>query len=118
MARPSPLLWLAVILILLLPTAAGRFLLDLAGGLMLAFFTLPLILAGLGWLGWRVLQSKMITCTVCGANTIANTMNCPICGSEYPKKEDRVYKASKPDTSIPAKSATIDIIAEDANDDI
>ena len=85
MTRTSSLIWLTLVLILLLPTTAGRFLLDLAGGLMLAFFTLPLIIAGIGWVGWRVFQSKLVTCEVCGATSMKTSPACPICGSSQLK---------------------------------
>ena len=51
MNRPPAVLWIAILLLLLVPTAAGRLLLDLAGGLLLALLALPLILSGLGWIG-------------------------------------------------------------------
>ena len=63
MNRPPAVLWIAVVLLLLVPTAAGRFLLDLAGGVLLALLALPLILSGLGWIGWKLLQSRMTSCT-------------------------------------------------------
>ena len=47
MNRPSPLLWLGLLLLVLLPSAAGRVLLDLIGGLMLAVVAIPLVLTGL-----------------------------------------------------------------------
>ena len=59
MNRPPALLWFAVLLLLLLPTAAGRVLLDLVGGVALVLLALPLLLTGLGWIGWKVLQSRM-----------------------------------------------------------
>ena len=39
-------------MLLLLPTAAGRVLLDLAGGLLITLLALPIVLGGLGvdWL--------------------------------------------------------------------
>ena len=62
MGRPSPLLWLIIALVILLPTAAGRALVDLLGGLMLLALAIPVVLTGVGWIGWKVLQSRMITC--------------------------------------------------------
>ena len=56
MNRPPAVLWIGVVLLLLLPTAAGRLLLDLAGGVLLALLALPLILSGLGWIGWKLLS--------------------------------------------------------------
>ena len=81
MNRTPPLLWISLFLLILLPTAAGRFLIDLAGGLIIIIFTLPLFLGGLGWIGWKLIQSRMITCEVCGSSTFDNSPQCPICGS-------------------------------------
>lgn len=58
MGRLSPLIWLAALL-LLLPTPVGRALIDVLGGLALVLLALPFILGGLGWIGWKVLQSRM-----------------------------------------------------------
>ena len=52
MGRFPPLLWVLLLVLLLLPTAAGRVLLDLAGGLLITLFALPIVLGGLGWIGW------------------------------------------------------------------
>ena len=115
MNRTSPLLWVAVILIFLLPTAAGRILLDLAGGLMLIFLTLPLLLLGAGWIGWRVLKSRMVTCSVCGASILTDTTQCPACGSLISNKEDSNDSSFSTNNNIPASSATIDITAKDVD---
>ncbi len=107
MTRPSPLIWLTLILLFLLPTAAGRFLIDLAGGLLLIFLALPILLAGAGWLGWRYLQSKMITCNSCGINFLNLSNQCPACGAII-----KVQSEEESNSSIPASSATIDITAK------
>ena len=73
MGRPSPLLWLIIALVILLPTAAGRALVDLLGGLMLLALAIPVVLTGVGWIGWKVLQSRMITCESCGARSLAKS---------------------------------------------
>jgi len=113
MSRSFPLVWLALFLLLLLPTAAGRFLLDLAGGLMLALFALPLLLSGLGWIGWKVLQSRMITCDVCGTKTFRGASQCLVCGSGF--SGDKFASAAEvvDDASDRASRATIDVQAED-----
>ncbi|WP_320675625.1 hypothetical protein [Prochlorococcus sp. MIT 1300] len=116
MGKPSSLLWLTLFFLLLLPTAAGRILLDLAGGVMLILLGLPLLLAGFGWIGWRILQSKMVTCQACGVTTFRNSDKCPICGSAVLEVSKPPKKASN--QSIPASSVTIDISAEDAGKDI
>ena len=109
MTRPSPLLWLVIALLLLLPTAAGRLLLDIAGGLMIAFLTIPILLTGIGWLGWRAIQAKMITCKQCGVSSFNTGDQCPVCGARRPSNN-----TSKSQNSIPASATTIDVKAEEA----
>ncbi len=116
MARSNSWLWFALALVLLLPTAAGRVLLDIAGGLMLASLLIPILLAGLGWFGWRILQSRMVTCSACGMRTFSNSGNCPICGTVISEN----INSSHPNTfqgneTTPASSATIDIEVKDAS---
>jgi len=116
MNRSSTFLWIALILILLLPTAAGRFFLDLAGGLMLALLALPIVLTGIGWIGWRFLKSRIRQCEFCGASIINNSLQCPICGSMISNKEVS-QESSTINNSIPASIATIDIVAKEAEDE-
>ncbi len=108
MGGPSRALWLLVLLLVLLPTTLGRFLLDLAGGLILGFFALSLVLAGLVWVGWRFLQSRMVTCSACGLSTFASTDLCPMCGAELRNLKDDVDKT----VSSPASEVIIDVSAE------
>ena len=112
MARPSILLWFALIGIVLLPTAAGRLFLDIAGGLMLAFLALPILLTGVGWLGWRFLQARLIKCEFCGTSILKGSFQCPACGSTLSKNKENHNSASTVIESIPASSATIDITAK------
>ncbi len=113
MARPSPLIWLILILIFLLPTALGRFLLDVAGSLMLVLLALPFLIAGAGWIGWRILQSRLTKCAVCGASIFTDTAQCPVCGSQVSNDKQSKGIGDQSDSSIPASSATIDITPKD-----
>lgn len=113
MNRPPAALWIAVVLLLLLPTAAGRLLLDLAGGVLLALLALPLILSGLGWIGWKLLQSRMISCTVCGASGLKGAAICAVCGTPYANAADKPASAAAPFT--PASDLTIDVVAQDVD---
>ena len=115
MSRLNPLLWFALIMIFLVPTAAGRFLVDLAGGLILTLLALPLLLTGVGWIGWRILQTRLIKCNFCGASVLKNSMLCPVCGSNLAVDEQSNESSSLENKSIPASSATIDITAKDAD---
>jgi len=100
MNRPPTLLWFAVLLLLLLPTAAGRVLLDLVGGLALVLLAVPLLLTGLGWIGWKVLQSRMVSC--------------PACGTPMPVDSSG---AAPSDPAVPASDVTIDVTAQEVNSD-
>jgi RNA polymerase subunit RPABC4/transcription elongation factor Spt4 len=115
MGRFPPLLWLLLLGLLLLPTAAGRVLLDLAGGLLLTLLALPVVLGGLGWIGWKVLQSRVRTCEACGLSTMTTDAQCPACGSMLPSKKSDNPSAAVVDESRPASDVTIDIKAEDVD---
>ena len=91
MNRPPAILWL-VLLLLLLPTAAGRILLDVVGGVALVLIAVPLILTGLGWIGWKLLQMQ-------ATRTSAST------------------SASSANASVPASDVTIDVSAQEAGSD-
>ena len=107
MSKPSPFLWLAILLILLLPSTAGKFFLDVAGGLMILIFLLPILLTGAGWIGWKLLQSKLTSCTSCGTSFFNTLEACPICGQQYSSDKKNSTK-----NSIPASSVTIDVTPE------
>tara|TARA_B100001287_G_scaffold27873_1_gene20051 strand:+ start:1023 stop:1301 length:279 start_codon:yes stop_codon:yes gene_type:complete len=91
MNRPPAILWL-VLLVLLLPTAAGRILLDVVGGVALVLVAVPLILTGLGWIGWKLLQMQ-------AENTQQSTVG------------------SRTESSTPASEVTIDVTAQDVESD-
>ena len=91
MNRPPAIVWL-VLLVLLLPTAAGRILLDVVGGVALVLVAVPLILTGLGWIGWKLLQMQ-------AENTQQSTVG------------------SRTESSTPASEVTIDVTAQDVDSD-
>ena len=91
MNRPPAIVWL-VLLLLLLPTAAGRILLDVVGGVALVLLAVPLILTGLGWIGWKLLQMQ-------AENTQQSTVG------------------SRTESSTPASKVTIDVTAQDVESD-
>ena len=119
MNRPPAVLWIAVVLLLLVPTAAGRLLLDLAGGVLLALLALPLILSGLGWIGWKLLQTRLIRCTACGATGLKGAEVCGVCGTPYANSGDNPasHPANAAASSTPASDLTIDVVAQDVDSD-
>ena len=106
MNKPSSLIWMVFILLIIVPTPAGKFILDLAGGIFLFIALIPLILGGVGWFTWKKIQSKVHTCEVCGSTFINNQYICPICGTSIKNTKDILE-------NIPASAATIDIKSED-----
>ena len=105
MNKPSSLIWMVFILLLILPTPAGKFIFDLAGGIFLIITLIPLILGGIGWFAWKRIQSKLQTCEACGSSFLNNQLICPICGTNVSNPKD-------PLENIPASAATIDIKSE------
>ena len=105
MSKPSSLIWMVFIFLILLPTPAGKFIIDLAGGIFLIIAILPILLGGIGWLAWKGIQSKVQTCKACGSSFLNNPIICPICGTNIKDTKDNLEE-------IPASSATIDIKSE------
>ena len=106
MNKPSSLIWMVCIVLLIFPTPAGKFIIDLAGGIFLIIVLVPIILGGIGWFSWKRIQSKVQICETCGASFINPQIICPICGKTNNNKQDIIE-------NIPASSATIDIKSED-----
>ena len=106
MNKPSSLIWMVFILLIILPTPAGKFIIDLAGGIFIIITIIPLILGGIGWFAWKRIQSKVQTCEACGSTFLNSQMTCPICGTTIIKNADTLE-------NIPASAATIDIKSEE-----
>ena len=106
MNKPSSLIWMVFILLVILPTPAGKFIIDLAGGLFLIITLIPLILGGIGWVAWKKIQSNVQICEACGSTFLNSQMLCPVCGTTIKKTTDILE-------NIPASAATIDIKSED-----
>ena len=106
MNKPFPLIWMVFILLLILPTSAGKVFIDIAGGLFLIITIIPLILVGVGWFAWKRIQANVKTCTGCGSSFLNNQIICPVCGTKISDPKDNLE-------NIPASAATIDIKSED-----
>ncbi len=106
MNKPSSLIWMVFIVLVILPTPAGKFIIDLAGGIFLIITILPLILGGIGWFTWNRIQSKLQTCEVCGTTFLNSQAICPLCGRNITNTTEILE-------NIPASAATIDIKSED-----
>ncbi len=111
--RSSPPLWpwlLLPLVVLLLPGEARRLLLDLLGGITLALLLLPLLGAGLAFLAWRLLRSRLRTCGACGLSSLGGGDVCPACGTPYATD-------GAPEALSDARHATINVEAVDVSDD-
>ena len=106
MNKPSSLLWMVFILLVILPTPAGKLIIDLAGGIFILITITPLVLGGIVWFTWKTIQSKVKTCEACGSSFLNSQMTCPVCGKAIKKNTDILE-------NIPASAATIDIKSED-----
>jgi len=106
MNKPSSVIWMVFFLLIILTTPAGKFIIDLAGGIFLIITIIPLILGGVGWFAWKNIQSKVQTCEACGSTFLNNQMICPVCGTPIIKNADKLE-------NIPASAATIDIKSEE-----
>ena len=106
MNKPSSLIWMVFILLLIVPTPAGKLIIDLAGGVFLVITLIPLILGAVGWVAWKSIQSKVQTCEACGSSFLNSQMTCPVCGVNISNTKTNLE-------NIPASAATIDIKSED-----
>ena len=95
MNRPPAIVWL-ILLLLLLPTAAGRILIDVVGGVALVLVAVPLILTGFGWIGWKLMQAQ-------AERTSNSTVSSQV--------------GSRTETSVPASEVTIDVTAQAVDSD-
>ena len=105
MNKPSSFIWMVFILLVILPTPAGKFILDLAGGIFIFITLIPLILGGIGWFTWKSIQSKVETCEACGSSFLNTQKMCPLCGATIKSNEGILE-------NTPASAATIDIHSE------
>ena len=87
MERRIPWLWIGVVAALLLvPTSAGRLLLDVIGGVTLALLLLPLLAGGVALIGWQLVRRRLRTCPSCGFASLGTEV-CPACGSSFESGE-------------------------------
>lgn len=83
MERRIPWLWIGVAAALLLvPTSAGRLLINVIGGLTLTLLLLPLLAGGVALIGWQLVRRRLRTCPSCGFASLGTDV-CPACGSAF-----------------------------------
>ncbi|WP_216921883.1 FYDLN acid domain-containing protein [Synechococcus sp. CCAP 1479/9] len=100
MERRIPWLWIGVAAALLLvPTSAGRLLLDVIGGLTLTLLLLPLLAGGVALIGWQLLRRRLRTCPSCGFASLGTDV-CPACGSLFTSSDAPGSTPSEPPGSI------------------
>ncbi len=120
MQRSNTWIWfLLAALVLLTPGPAGRFLLDLLGGITLALLVLPLALGAAGFVVWQVIQRRLRTCAACGFTSMAPEV-CPACGSPM---GDEITRGAPVGEQLDVSNVTIDVqvidtSAEPGKDDL
>ena len=107
---PTWLFFLLALLLLLAPGPAGRFVLDLLGGITFILVLLPLLLGAAGFAAWQVIQRRMRTCESCGFVSIEKYF-CPACGSAFD-----VSVAAEPNEQFDVSNVTIDVQVVNEND--
>ncbi|MBD2720191.1 hypothetical protein [Synechococcus sp. FACHB-909] len=122
MERRIPWLWIGVAAALLLvPTSAGRLLLDVIGGLTLTLLLLPLLAGGVALIGWQIVRRRLRTCPSCGFASLGTEV-CPACGSPFtsgdgseaaPEPSGPFFWGSGSDREIDARDVTINVDAVD-----
>ena len=105
----SPIFWLIIAFILLIPTSVGKFLLDIAGWSLFIIFSIPIFIAGASWIGIKLIQAKLKNCENCGATFFNNQSSCPICGMNIDNNKNNSENYG------PASTATIDITPEEVD---
>ncbi len=119
MQRSSfPWLWVALAAaLLLIPWPAGRFLLDLLGGLTLLALLLPLLAIGAFVLAWKFIYPRLITCQACGIKSFGNEV-CPACGTPFgsgPGPQPAPHWLADDGDAVSAGQVTIDVEAVDVS---
>ena len=113
MQRSNTWIWLLLAALLLLaPGPAGRFLLDVLGGLTLLFLLLPLVLGAAGFVAWQLIQRRLRTCGVCGFTSMASG-SCPACGSPF----ETVSPGEESMDQLDVSNVTIDVQVVDGDGD-
>jgi hypothetical protein len=112
MNRQIPWAWFVLIsLLLLLPGPAGRFLLDLLGGLTVVLLLTPLVLVAVGWVAWQIMRRRLSTCPSCGFISLSQS-TCPVCGAgihDQPQQGSFRPSDSMDNEQVDASVMTIDV---------
>ncbi len=123
MERRIPWLWIGVAAALLLvPTSAGRLLLDVIGGLTLTLLLLPLLAGAVALIGWQLVRRRLRTCPSCGFASLGTDV-CPACGSLFTSSEAQgsapgeppgpIFWGTPSGGEIDARDVTINVDAVD-----
>lgn len=113
MQRSIPWVWILLAgLLLLAPGPAGRFLINLLGGITLLLLLVPLLFGAAGVVGWQILKRRLRTCAACGFSSLEQEI-CPACGTPYAESEARPSAAT---ADVAAADATIDVEVVEVED--
>ena len=101
------LLTFSLIILIAIPIFGINFFISFLGNLLLLIFLIPLLILLLVFIGFNTYNSKVNTCSECGATSLYFSNNCMNCGADLKEidKRNQVYK--KPSES------TIEVKAEE-----
>ena len=70
------------IILLFIPIFGINFLMSFIGNILILLFLIPILLLLLAFIGFNSFKSKFITCSNCGAISLAQSETCINCGAD------------------------------------
>ncbi len=93
----------SLIFILIIPLFGFNFVFGLLGNILLLIVLIPLLILGLGLLGFNWFKSSITLCENCGSSIIGNNDKCPYCNYDLIKDSDSSSDASNKIIEIKAE---------------
>tara|TARA_S200000501_G_C20160906_1_gene455755 strand:+ start:114 stop:440 length:327 start_codon:yes stop_codon:yes gene_type:complete len=96
-----------LIFILVIPIFGFKFLISLAGNILLLIFLIPILIFLIALISFNSLKAKVNTCNHCGSISLGNNSNCVNCGADLgdinPKNSEAFKKPSETTIEIKAE---------------
>ena len=77
----------SLIIILIIPLFGFNFIIGFLGNILLLIVLIPLLIIGIGLLGFNSFKSSINICENCGSTIIGNNINCPYCNYDSQENE-------------------------------
>ena len=101
------LLTYSLIMLIVIPIFGFNFFISFVGNILILLFLIPLLLLVLTFIGFNSFQSKINTCSNCGAISLVLSETCMNCGADLEKNSKKNQLDKKPSES------TIEVQAEE-----